>query len=115
MRLGTLTLISLKVTKMQNAQLLNFEKYSETVVFNEKTMPDALKREHCTKTGVWGQIIVCDGTLLYLREDRPAQVVTKEHPAIIYPTERHSVQPKGRVQFRVEFFRDPNASGGEHA
>ena len=78
-------------------------------------MPDALKREHCTKTGVWGQIIVCDGTLLYLREDRPAQVVTKEHPAIIYPTERHSVQPKGRVQFRVEFFRDPNASGGEHA
>lgn len=58
MQLGTLTLISLKVDKMQNAQFLNFEKYSETVVFNEKTMPDALKRAHCTKAGVWGQIIV---------------------------------------------------------
>lgn len=83
------------------------QKYSQSPVFNQSTIPDALRRDHSTKAGIWGQIVVSQGALIYLRDDRPAQIVDKAHPATIYPEELHSVQPKGDVEFRVEFYRRP--------
>lgn len=81
------------------------EKYSQSSLFDEGSVPAALRRDHCTKPGVWGQIVVLSGALTYLRDDRPAQVLTPETPGVIHPEELHSVHPKGAVHFRVEFYR----------
>ncbi|NQY59483.1 DUF1971 domain-containing protein [Cognatishimia sp.] len=81
-------------------------KYSESPEFTQDTIPLALRRDHYTKDGVWGKIVVTEGELLYLREDLPAQVVTATKPATIFPTEPHSVSPRGNVRFKVEFYRD---------
>ena len=81
-------------------------KYSESPEFTQDTIPLALRRDHYTKDGVWGKIVVTEGELLYLREDLPAQVVPATKPATIFPTEPHSVSPRGNVRFKVEFYRD---------
>ena len=85
----------------------NLVKYSESPVFTEETLPQALRRDHNTKAGVWGRIVVSSGTLLYMREDRPAQIVTAGQTAMIFPAELHKVAPKGPVTFKVEFLREP--------
>ncbi|WP_439604687.1 DUF1971 domain-containing protein, partial [Shinella sp.] len=39
--------------------------YKQTAVFDETSLPAALRREHRTKLGVWGVIRVLDGRLRY--------------------------------------------------
>jgi len=85
----------------------NAVKYSESPVFTQDTLPDALRRDHQTKASVWGRIMVHEGSLLYLRKGKPAQTVTAAEPATIWPEEPHSVTPGGIVSFRVEFYRIP--------
>ena len=41
------------------------EAYKSTPVFDETTLPAALKREHRTKPGVWGVIRVLSGRVRY--------------------------------------------------
>ena len=98
---------------MSDAFPTSLVKYSQSPLFDQDTVPDALLRDHNTKANVWGRIVVSEGALTYLRADRPAQIVTPEAPATIYPEELHSVQPRGRVTFRVEFYRQPDT--GENA
>lgn len=92
---------------MRNDLPVSVVKYSESPLFDQDTVPDALLRDHNTKAGVWGRIVVTEGALTYLREGRPAQIVSPDKPALIYPEEPHSVQPKGAVKFKVEFYRLP--------
>lgn len=87
-------------------EILNtLEKYSESPVFTEATLPDALQKDHQTKPGVWGRLVISSGTLIYLRNDRPAHVLRAGEDAIIYPAEPHHVVPRGPVEFKVEFYR----------
>lgn len=104
-------LTSLKADLMLNTLPQNLTKYSESPEFTQDTIPQALRRDHNTKDGVWGKIIVEEGELLYLREDLPALVVTPTKPATIFPTEPHSVAPRGNVRFKVEFYRDETDGG----
>ncbi len=85
----------------------NARKYSESPVFTQDTIPDALRREHQTKKDVWGRIVVTSGALLYLTDDRPARPITAGETGAIAPQETHSVMPKGDVTFKVEFYRVP--------
>ena len=39
--------------------------YKRTPEFTESTVPAGLLRSHDTKDGVWGKIVVLEGTLLY--------------------------------------------------
>ncbi len=85
-------------------------KYSESPVFTQDTIPEALCKDHKTKPSVWGQIVVSEGALMYLRDKRPAQRVRAGECATILPQEPHFVLPDGRVEFKVEFYREQ--SGG---
>lgn len=96
---------------MQNTLPRTLVKYSESPEFTQDTIPRAFLRDHTTKAGVWGKIVVAEGALHYRRKDRPAEVVTPAEPATIFPTEPHSVAPRGPVRFKVEFYRD-GAEGG---
>ncbi|CUH78461.1 tellurite resistance protein TehB [Tritonibacter multivorans] len=98
---------------MRPAVPSTLQKYSESPLFDQDTVPDALLRDHNTKAGVWGLIVVSEGALTYLRDAHPAQIVTADAPAVIYPEEPHSVHPKGKVRFKVEFYRLPKEGEAE--
>jgi tellurite resistance-related uncharacterized protein len=97
--------IYLKAMKMLNELPPNLQKYSETPVYTQDTVPAGLLKDHNTKSGVWGRITVLQGRLMYLIADHPAQPVDTQHPRIIRPEEKHCVAFPEEVTFKVEFFR----------
>jgi tellurite resistance-related uncharacterized protein len=84
--------------------------YRRTTVFDENTLPSALRREHRTRLGVWGVIRVLDGRLRYQVLDPPSEVILEPgHPGLVLPDQPHRVEPLGRVRMRVEFYHQlPN-------
>ena len=83
--------------------------YRTTAVFDEITLPAALRREHRTKAGAWGIIRVLEGELRLLFPDGRAQMLTAQSPGLIEPQEPHWVEPVGRMRMQVEFYESrPN-------
>jgi len=94
--------------------------YKSTPVFDETTLPAALRREHRTKDGVWGVIRVLDGEVrLVLDEgsDAAGTILTPDRPGLIRPQQPHHVEPLGRMRMQVDFYDQPpeGAAGGEFA
>jgi tellurite resistance-related uncharacterized protein len=83
--------------------------YQRTREFTESTIPDALRRRHTTKPGVWGRIQVLEGELRYriLEPVLEEHTLTAERHGIVEPQVPHEVEPLGRVRFFVEFLRAP--------
>ena len=75
-------------------------------------MPKGLLQAHSTKASVWGLIRVLEGQLLYQVTDH-RRVPTErllgacDAPGVVEPEILQQVEPKGRVRFFVEFFREP--------
>ena len=88
---------------------LNAVPYQRTRDFSEVTVPDALRRRHTTKPGVWGRICVLEGFLRYriLEPRQEEHTLSPELPGIVEPEVPHEVQPLGPVRFYVEFLRSP--------
>lgn len=83
--------------------------YRSTAVFDETTLPDALRREHRTKAGVWGVIRVLEGSLRLERTDGgEAEILTPDRPGLVLPEQTHRVEPMGRMRMQVDFYdREP--------
>ena len=81
------------------------QKYSQSPVFTEATIPDALQKDHSTKALVWGKLVVSRGALTYVRDGHASQTVQAGETATIFPEEKHHVTPNGEVTFQVEFYR----------
>lgn len=80
--------------------------YKSTPIFDEKTVPAGLLKNHNTKEGVWGRIVVVEGALLYtLCDTGDTVVLDKDHPGIAQPKQLHQVAPQGAVKFFVEFYK----------
>jgi tellurite resistance-related uncharacterized protein len=78
-----------------------------TDVFTETTIPPGLLRNHQTRDGVWGRIVVLEGALRYTVLE-PTATETRLVPGragIVEPTVPHQVAPIGPVRFYVEFLR----------
>jgi tellurite resistance-related uncharacterized protein len=84
--------------------------YRSTAVFDEATLPAALRREHSTKAGVWGVIRVIEGSLrLEFADGGEAQVLTPDRPGLVRPEQIHRIEPMGRIRMQVDFYdRPPN-------
>lgn len=81
------------------------EPYRTTPVFDEATLPAALRRDHRTKAGVWGVIRVLEGEVVLTLLDPPVeQRLTVERPGAILPEQPHFVTPVGPMRMRVEFY-----------
>ena len=78
--------------------------YKSTAVFDEETLPAALRREHRTKAGAWGIIRVLEGRLKLLFPDGRALVLSPGEPGLIQPQETHWVEPVGSMRMQVEFY-----------
>jgi tellurite resistance-related uncharacterized protein len=84
----------------------DFEAYRRTAIFENATIPEALRKDHATKPGVWARIHVLRGRLR-LRMQEPAldEELSPDRDGIIPPQSRHRVEPLGDVAFFVEFHR----------
>jgi len=83
------------------------QKYAESPIFTEETVPQKLTSIHDTKAGVWGRLIVIEGQLDFIipgppQITRPLDVNTA---AIIEPQRPHFVSLKGPVKFKIEFWK----------
>lgn len=84
------------------------EPYRSTPVFDETSIPAALRGLHSTKKGVWGLIRVIEGELnLTYIEPHAEKLLTPGHPGIVNPEQTHFVTPLGKVMMQVDFYHEP--------
>ncbi len=81
--------------------------YRRTPEFTEETTPSGLKSSHRTKPGVWGRIVVLEGSLLYriLRSPVEELRLDSDSAGVVEPGIEHEVQPLGKVRWYVQFYR----------
>ncbi len=81
--------------------------YRRTPEFDETTTPPALRRRHDTKAGVWGRIVVLEGSLVYriLEPSIEEHTLDPERSGVVEPGIGHELSIDGPVRFYVEFMR----------
>ncbi|MBX9947079.1 MAG: DUF1971 domain-containing protein [Reyranella sp.] len=79
--------------------------YRSTPIFDEQTLPAALRGEHRTKAGVWGVIRVIEGRLkLTLADSGEETILTPDRPGLVLPEQTHRVEPQGPMRMQVDFY-----------
>ena len=72
--------------------------YRSTPIFDQDTLPAALRRRHDTKEGVWGVIIL----------DPPSEgILTPDKPGLVLPKQPHFVTATGTMKMQVDFYDQP--------
>lgn len=90
------------------AQTAHPAPYKSTPVFDENTLPSGLRREHRTKSGVWGIIRVLEGRLRYRTLDHASEmIIDPDHPGLVLPDVPHLVEPLGHMRMQVESYDQP--------
>jgi tellurite resistance-related uncharacterized protein len=88
--------------------------YKSTPVFDEGSLPAALRSEHRTKAGTWGLLRVIEGKLTLVFVDPPREVaVCPGRPAVIPPQDTHYVVLDGAMRMQVDFFHEPPLANGD--
>ncbi len=84
---------------------MSIRPYRSTPVFDEHTLPGALRTRHDTKAGVWGMIRVLEGRLRLTYLDPPSEIVLDPGTSgLVLPRQHHFVEPLGAVRMRVDFY-----------
>ena len=88
---------------------LPVQPYRSTPIFDEDTLPQALRARHNTKAGVWGVIRVLEGELrlTYLEDSLREVLLTPGQPGLIRPQQPHFVTPLGPMKMQVDFYDQP--------
>lgn len=82
--------------------------YRSTPVFDETTLPAALRARHDTKAGVWGVIEVIEGELRLTLLDPPSErMLGPGNPGLVLPEQPHFVTPAGPMKMQVHFYNRP--------
>ena len=82
--------------------------YRSTPVFDQDTLPTALRQRHDTKAGVWGLIRVIEGELRFTCLDPPSEtVLVPGQPGLVQPQQPHFVTPLGAMKMQVDFYDQP--------
>ncbi|MBU0556733.1 MAG: DUF1971 domain-containing protein [Alphaproteobacteria bacterium] len=82
--------------------------YRSTPVFDQDTLPAALRARHDTKAGVWGVIRVIEGALKLTYLDPPSEAtLTPDRPGLVRPQQPHFVTPIGAMKMQVDFYDQP--------
>ena len=80
------------------------EPYKITPVWDEQTLPTAIRNEHSTKVGTWGVLRVLEGEVTLVFQDSASSVlVTSGSPALIPPEAVHHVELSGPMKMQVDF------------
>ena len=82
--------------------------YQSTPVFDQDSLPAALRTRHDTKAGVWGLIRVIEGQLRLTYLDPASELLLSPgNPGLILPQQPHFVTPVGAVKMQVDFYDQP--------
>jgi len=83
-----------------------------TDVFDNTTVPAGLLRAHRVADGVWGNLVVHSGVVVFVFDDDPDHPVTVDvgHSVAIPPARQHHLELDRPATFAVEFHRVPTAS-----
>lgn len=83
--------------------------YKRTPTFDATTTPAGLRARHTTKAGVWGEIVVEEGRVLYVieEEEDASFVLSPGVPGTVAPQAPHHVTPYDDARFYVRFLRAP--------
>ena len=75
--------------------------HKRTEVFDPATTPAGLRKSHATKAGVWGEIVVLEGRVLYAVENEgdASFVLRPGVPGAIAPGVPHHVEPQDGARF----------------
>ena len=95
------------------------EPYRSTPVFDEATLPAALRRAHRTKPGVWGVIRVLQGELkLCFTEPPETKRLRPGVDGVLEPDQSHFVETEGPMRMQIDFYTQAprvDADAGEDA
>ena len=79
--------------------------YRSTPVFDQDSLPPALRRAHNTKAGVWGTIRVLEGALRYVvPETGREEILVPGRLGLVRPEQLHFVEPLGPMRMQVDFY-----------
>lgn len=82
--------------------------YRSTPVFDQDTLPIALRERHTTKANVWGVIRVLEGQLQLTMLEPAADIILEPgNPGVIQPQQPHFVTPLGPMKMQVDFYDQP--------
>ncbi|MGE3746401.1 MAG: DUF1971 domain-containing protein [Sphingomonadaceae bacterium] len=82
--------------------------YRSTPVFDETTLPAALRARHSTKEGVWGKVCVIEGRVKLVYLDPPSELILDaETRGLLLPRQPHFVEPLGAMKMQVDFYDQP--------
>ena len=85
--------------------------YRSTAVFDETTLPAALRADHRTKPGVWGVVRLLEGELLLTFADGEERRLAPGRDGLLAPERLHRVEPLGPMRMQVDFYdREPSAA-----
>lgn len=77
--------------------------------FDEHTVPAGLLAAHRVADGVWGRLVVHDGSIGFGFDDSTdVRIVNVGESQVIPPGRLHHLTIDGAVRFVVEFHRPPN-------
>ena len=86
-------------------------KVGSTPSMNEETVVKGILKNHLAPKGKYGLVVVEEGTLQFVWEDDPDNILDADpnNPIVIFPERFHHVVITGKVIFRVEFYEIPVA------
>jgi tellurite resistance-related uncharacterized protein len=78
--------------------------YKRTADFDQESVPRGLQRDHRTRAGVWGRIVIVQGLLRYHVDEMDVhRDLVPGTTGVILPQVSHRVEVTGDVRFFVEF------------
>ncbi len=82
-----------------------------TPQFDQESVPKALLAAHKTAAGVWGNVVVAEGSIDFEFEDDEglSRSIKSGETQAIPPERAHRLTVTGKVDFAVEFHRPPTA------
>ena len=81
--------------------------YRSTPVFDETTLPEALRREHRTKAETWGVINVLEGSLRFTRPEPAFETVLEAGEHIVIDPHPHGADGRDEMRLLVDFYDAP--------
>lgn len=85
--------------------------YSSSPIFDETTLPDALRREHRTKPGVWAILRMLEGEVkLIFTEPSRIETLSPDHPGLLRPDEPHYVEATQKLRMQIDLYKELPAS-----
>lgn len=80
--------------------------FKSTPVFDQDTVPKGLLKDHSLKPGVWGKLVISEGSILF-QEGGLEKRITPTDEWFVLPEVVHNVTLCGPVRFQIEFLRVP--------